>query len=55
MTNLVRTAEKIDRKANTLVVLALIEVGIGVDVIVKVLVPPEIVVQFDAVGTSKIR
>ena len=52
---MVRTTVKIDRKANTLVVLALIEVGLGVGVIVNVLVPPEIVGHFDAVGTSKIR
>ena len=52
---MVRTTVKIDRKANTGVVIALIEVGIGVGVIVKVLVPPEIVGQFQAVGTYKIR
>ena len=54
-TNMVRTTIKIDRKANTLVVLALIEVGLGVGVIVTVLVASEIVGQFNAVGTSKIR
>ena len=52
---MVRTTIKIDRKVNTGVVIAVIEVGLGVGVIVKVLFPPEIVGYFDAVGTSKIR
>ena len=52
---MVRTTIEIDRKANTIVVVAVIEVGLGVGVIVRVLVPSEIVGHFDAVGTSKIR
>ena len=52
---MVRTTIKIGRKAITIVVIAVIEVGLGVDVIVRVLVPPEIVGHFDAVGTSTIR